>query len=160
MKSAVFGILLFFVNWSAFAHEGHQAFYKLYVENGTLILDAKLENPDLKKAVSHAGVCSNDQDFNFCAGTWLVDHILVEIDGKVHSLTLESSITEESHLLLTYSLGELPADFKQIDIKNTAFTQSFDHYENIVEIELNNEKQGYKLSETRTSISHKPSSKP
>ena len=142
------------IGLSTQAHEGHQAFYKLYIDHGTLTLDAKLEIPDLKTAVTHAEACSNDQDFNFCAGTWLIDQISVEIDGKIHSLTLESSATEEGHLLLSYSLGELASDFKQIDFKNTAFTQSFEHYENIVEIELKNEKQGYKLTEKRTSISH------
>ena len=142
------------IGLSAQAHEGHQAFYKLYVDNGTLILDAKLEIPDLKTAVSHDEACESNQDFNFCAGTWLIDQISVKIDGKIHSLTLESSVTEKGHLLLSYSLGELASDFKQVDFKNTAFTKSFEHYENILEIELNDEKQGYKLNENRTSISH------
>jgi hypothetical protein len=140
------------------AHEGHQGFYKLEVENGTLILTAKLELPDLRKAVDDSQTCASDQDLNFCAGIWLMDQISVSIDGMTRSLTLESSLTEEGHLILTYSLGAEPLDFKQIDIQNTAFTSSFEHYENVVEIELNNEQQGYKLTETRTSISHKPNS--
>lgn len=156
----LFSLLLSASTLCAFGHEGHQAFYRLYVENGTLTFKAKLEIPDLKKSTSEGNACAEGQDFNFCAGTWLIDHLSIQIDGKTHSLTLESSVTEDGHLLLTYSLGQLASDFKQIDIQNTAFIESFEHYENIVEIELNNEKQGYKLSETRTSISHKPSSKP
>lgn len=154
--TTVFGIL---ISMSISAHEGHQAFYKLYVENGTLTLEAKLEIPDVKKAIAKAEVCSSNQDFNFCAGIWLIDQLSVEIDGKSHSLTLESSATEDGHLILTYSLGQLPTEFQQVDVKNTAFTSAFEHYENIVEIELNNEKKGYKLTETRTSISHHPNSK-
>lgn len=146
------------VSLHGLAHEGHQAFYRLFVENGTLTLEAKLEIPDLKSAVEKEEFCTEGQDFNFCAGTWLIDHISIRIDGTIHSLTLEASATEEGHLFLTYSLGNLPEDFKQIDVKNTAFISVFGHYENLFEIEVDNHKRGYKLTETRTSISHVPNS--
>jgi hypothetical protein len=146
--------ILLAVSLHGLAHEGHQAFYRLFLENGTLTLEAKLEIPDLKTAVEKEKFCTEDQDFNFCAGMWLIDQISISIDGKIHALTLETSATEEGHLFLTYSLGNLPADFKQIDVKNTAFISAFGHYENVFEIEVNNNKRGYKLTETRTSISH------
>lgn len=154
MKYPFLTILLFVIGFQAMAHEGHQAFYRLFEENGVLTLEAKLEFPDVKTALKKSDVCSQDQDLNFCAGNWLIDKIAITIDGMVHSLTLEESATEDGHILLTYSLGQLPDDFKEIDVKNTAFTVAFDHYENIFEIELDNQKKGYKLSETRTSISH------
>ena len=140
------------------AHEGHQAFYKLFVENGVLTLKAKLEIPDVKSALKKTKICPEGQDLNFCAGNWLIDHVAIAIDGRAHSLMLESSATDNGHLLLTYSLGQLPDDFREIDVKNTAFTSAFHHYENIFEIELHNQKKGYKLTETRTSITHQPKS--
>lgn len=154
MKQLLFTLMLL-VSVASFAHEGHQAFYRLYVENGTLTLTAKVEIPDLKTAVEKQEFCSKDQDFNFCAGLWLIDNVSVIIDEKTHSLTLESTTTEEGHLILEFSLGPAPDGFQKIDFKNTAFTKAFDHYENILEIEIDNHNQGYKLTETRTSISHR-----
>lgn len=150
---------LFLLPIFVLVHEGHQAFYRLFEENGVLTLEAKLEFPDVKTALANSKSCSADQDLNFCAGTWLMDQVSISIDGLAHSLTLEGSATDNGHLILTYSLGQLPNDFKHIDVKNTAFTVAFEHYENIIEIELNNQKKGYKLSEQRTSISHQPKPK-
>ncbi len=145
-------IISFSIN--ALAHEGHQAFYRLYAENGTLMLSANVELPDAKAAVNDANRCMVDQDLNFCIGTWLIDQFSVIIDGRTHSLTLESTAIDSGHLLLSFSLGEAPEKIDEITITNTAFTESFKHYENVVVIEFANQKEAYKLTESRTSITH------
>jgi hypothetical protein len=146
-------ILLFCIGLDAMAHEGHQAFYRLYVENGVLTLESKLEIPDLKTALTDADYCSSDQDFNWCAGAWLMDEISVEINGQTRSLNLESSITEDGRLLFAHSLGKTPDPVTSIDISISAFVSSFPDYQNIIPVDIPEHSDGYKLTSKRTSIS-------
>lgn len=152
---ALITLLLIGTSLFSYSHEGHQAFYKLRIENGTLVLESKLELPDLKSAVNNSDACSEDQDFNWCASAWLVDRISVTINGKTRSLTLESSFTEDGHLILTHSLGSVKEEIKEIEVSNTAFLEYDQHYENILEVDVSGEKQGFKMNHNRTSISFK-----
>lgn len=152
---ALFTLFLIGTSLFSYSHEGHQAFYNLRVENGTLVLESKLELPDLKSAVKNADACSEDQDFNWCASAWLVDKIDITINGKTRSLTLESSVTEDGHLILSHSLGSAPQTIEWIEVSNVAFLKYDHHYENILEIDISDEKQGFKMDQKRTSVSLK-----
>ena len=140
-------------NFSAIAHEGHQAFYRLSIENGTLVLESKLEIPDLKKVLENVGTCGEDQDFNWCAATWLANQVTISIDGKTYALTLESSVTEEGHLLFMHSLGLAPTEIKSIEVTNTAFINVIPDYENIFQTTLDANQKGFKMNKERTKIS-------
>ena len=147
-------ILLFFsLPAVSFAHEGHQAFYRLSVENGTLVLESKLEIPDLHEILDNSEICEEDQDFNWCSATWLADQITITIDGKIHALTLESSVTEEGHLIFTHSLGSEPHEINSIEVNNTAFIKEITDYENIFQTTLGANQKGFKMNKERTKIS-------
>ena len=136
-----------------FAHEGHQAFYKLSVENGELILTSKLEIPDVKEVLAALEFCGANQDFNWCAGTWLADNLSIIIDGKTYPLNLESSVTEDGHLLFIHSLGSAPTEMKSVEITNTTFLAVFPDYENIFQTTLDANQKGFKMNKERTKIS-------
>ena len=142
--------LLTLVALESSGHNGHQAFYTLSVENGTLILESKLEIPDLEKVVASSETCAAGQDFNWCVGTWLVDRISISIDGKTYALKLESSFTEDGHLILTHSLGQKPESAQTIELGITAFIDVIPDYENLFETTLSEEKIGFKLDKDRT----------
>ena len=147
-------ILLFFSLPSvSFAHEGHQAFYRLSIENGTLLLESKLEIPNLRKVLDKMGTCGEEQDFNWCAAAWLTDQVSISIDGKIHALTLESSVTEEGHLIFKHSLGLEPSEIKSIEVTNTAFISVIPDYENIFQTTLGANQKGFKMNKERTKIS-------
>lgn len=154
MRTFLLAVLTYLSAHATFAHEGHQAFHSLKIENGQLILVSKLELPDLKSAIEKAESCGAEQDFNWCASAWLADNVSVTINGKTHSLILESSLTDGGHLLLTHSIGKPDTKIESIEVGITAFTQAFSHYENILELEINESKEGFKLDENRTSITH------
>lgn len=145
-------ILVLLIPALAMAHEGHQAFYRLHVENGMLMMDVKVEQPDVQTSIEKSGICSKGQDVNLCAGNWLIDQLSVAIDGKTHSLTLESTMTEEGHLVVSYSLGDLPEKPTSIEIGNTAFLDAFGNYDNIIQIDIPQLQQGYKMSAARKLI--------
>ena len=146
--------LLILLSSADIAHEGHQAFFTLKVENSTLLLVSKLELPDTKQAVSKSGLCSEEQDFNWCASAWLVDCISISVNGKMYSLRLESSFTEDGHLYLNHTLGSAPDNIEQIEVRNTSFLKAFAHYHNMFEILIGDSKEGYKMDESRTEITY------
>ena len=143
-------IIILLLSSHAEGHEGHQAFYDISLENGELVMLAKMEIPDTEACLKSQEVCSSGQDFNFCAGLWLIDQMHISIDGKTRSFTFEESYTEDGHLFLKYVLGNEPKTDSEIEVSITAFLEQFPDYENIIQVALNENKQGYKLDKDRT----------
>jgi hypothetical protein len=137
------------------AHEGNQAFYDMSIENGELVMAAKLEIRDIKKTLKLEHTCEEGQDFNFCAGNWLMNQISISIDGKTRSLKLEEGYTEDGHLFLKFGLGKPPFENSTIQLLNIAFVNQFPDYENIIQTTLYDNKQGYKMDKERTTITIK-----
>lgn len=148
-------ILILLLGYQVTAHEGHQAFYNLSIENGELVMVAKLEIPDVEKALKLEEACGESQDFNFCAGSWLMDQISISINDKTRSLRLEESYTEDGHLFLKFVLGKPPKGNSTVQLVNLAFVNHFPDYENIIQTSLDDKKQGYKMTKDRTSITIK-----
>ena len=151
MRELMFLILLVGLWSQTIAHEGHQAFYKLTSDNGMVVLTSKLEIPDVETCLAERNNCAVDQDFSWCAGTWLVDQISITINGNLNSLTLETSVTEDGHVIFTHSLGMAPSEITSIEFKNAAFIDTFPDYQNIFQNFLG-EQQGYKMSQERSTI--------
>lgn len=145
-------IFLTMVSLSSMAHEGHQAFYKIAEENGKIILTVKVEIPDLSTCLESEGFCSTSQDLNWCASAWVSGLFSIRVDGKTMDEQFESSFNEMGHLVLRYTLSEVPEKFESLEVTNFCFLGSFDSYENILQVSLNGHNQGYKMSANRTSI--------
>ena len=137
-----------------YAHQGHQAFYRLHVENTVLTLTCKLELPDLDEVLTANNACSDDQEKSLCSALWLAENISIAINGSAQSLILESSYLEEGHLILNYSLSATVENVDLIEITNRAFIDHFPDYQNIVQIAIT-ETEGYNLNQSRTSFSHR-----
>lgn len=148
-------IPMLLLSFQLVAHEGHQAFFDITVENGTLVMLAKIERPDIETALKLDEFCEEGQDFNFCAGNWLMDQISISIDDKTRSLRLEESYSEDGHLFLKFGLGKPPFEKSTIQLVNLAFVNHFPDYENIIQTVFDDNKQGYKMTKDRTSITIK-----
>lgn len=145
-------ILLVSLSYFCTAHEGHQAFYKLTQENGQTILLVKVELPDLHTCLQTEKLCNESQELNWCASTWIDNLISIQVDGRTISEEYESSYTESGHLVLRFSLSEMPESFKSLQVNNLCFLGSFESYDNIFQVSLKGHNQGYMMNESRTSI--------
>lgn len=152
MKLVLTSLLSALVGFQSFAHEGHQAFYRITEENGQIVLTVKLELPDVQTCLQSEQLCNSSQEMKWCASTWVSSLVGIKLNGKSLDEQYESSFTEFGHLVLRYTLDEAPLVVENLEIENFCFLGSFDQYDNIVQVSLKGLDQGFKMSRTRTNI--------
>lgn len=90
-----------------------------------------------------------------CLTKYINQHQSLKLDGKEISLQLEKSYTQEGHYLLLLE-GHLPSeDWKEIEVNNTCFYQSYASFKNRVILQFEHSEKSYLLSKDQPLLSYK-----
>lgn len=146
-------LMISLISLTAQAHAGHQAFFDFEVIDGQLGLIVKMEQYDLIAVLAEEDPCDETTNITWCAARYIKENFECIINGTASALEMEESKENEGYLMVTFGLNA-PEQVETIEVENTCFVNYDPSYENIIRFNFQGESVSYKMTDTRTCISH------
>jgi len=132
---------------------GQQAFYIITEQGQGLELEIKLPIEDLKIELNAMESCTDLTQIESCTKIYFEERFMVSIDGNWLEWSFIQSSIDQDFVTLNYVVEIIPLKIQRMTILNKCFVDQ-ENYENIVQLNVRENRVSYKLGPEKTSIEH------